>query len=154
MTKKKDPAMLVFTQDWLVGVIGLTWEEQGRYWWLICVQHQKGHIDIDALMPDCPDNVRAKFTKDEDGLYFNKRAEEEINRRAKYAESRRQNGKQGGRPKAQEKQTESTEKPYGFSMLSNEKPYENHTETETETETDSLTSMRKRIKRTKERYGF
>ena len=89
--KKSMPSVLFYPADYLVGVIGMTWEEQGRYMYLLCLQQQKGHINIDAIMPDCPDSVREKFVVDEGGLHYNVRMEEEMQKRYKYSESRRRN---------------------------------------------------------------
>lgn len=85
------PSVLFYAADYLVGVIGMTWEEQGRYMYLLCLQQQKGHIDIDAVMPDCPPSVRDKFVQDDDGLFYNKRMQDEMEKRYKYVESRRRN---------------------------------------------------------------
>lgn len=91
MAKKQTPSVLFYGADYLVGVVGMTWEEQGRYMYLLMVQQQKGHIDIDAIMPDCPQTVRSKFIKDAEGLYYNERMEDEMIKRYKYVESRRKN---------------------------------------------------------------
>lgn len=87
----KSPAVLWYTGDYLVGVIGMTYEEQGRYTYLLNLQHQRGHLDIMAIMPDCPQAVLNKFVKDEDGLYYNERMEAETLKRDKFVESRRRN---------------------------------------------------------------
>lgn len=92
---KSTPSVLFYTADYLVGVIGMTWEEQGRYMYLLCIQQQKGHFDLAAIMPDCPETVLAKFERDEKGLYYNARMGEEMEKRYRYSESRRQNAKKG-----------------------------------------------------------
>lgn len=154
----KDPAVLWYSQDYLVGVIGMTWEEQGRYAYLLNLQHQKGHFDMERVMPDCPPSVRAKFLQDENGLYYNKRMDDETERRAKFAESRRKNGQKGGRPK---KQKETYDKPIGYQeeekesknnlqetyRLSVAKPTENHAENENENETTDETVNEKSKRR-------
>ena len=88
---KKTPAVLFYAADYLVGVIGMTYEEQGRYMYLLCLQQQKGHIDIAAIMPDCPESVLDKFEQDEAGLWYNPRMQEEMEKRYKFVESRRHN---------------------------------------------------------------
>lgn len=93
MSSKKSPAVLWYPADYLVGIIGMTWEEQGRYVYLLNVQFEKGHIDISRIMPDCPEIVLAHFVQDEDGLYYNERMEEEQNKRQKYCDSRSKNRK-------------------------------------------------------------
>ena len=40
----KDPAVLFYTADFLIGVSDLTDEECGKYIKLLCLQHQKGHL--------------------------------------------------------------------------------------------------------------
>lgn len=100
---KSTPSVLFYTADYLVGVIGMTWEEQGRYMYLLCIQQQKGHFDLAAIMPDCPETVLAKFERDEKGLYYNARMEEEMEKRYRYSESRRQNAKKGAVDKSVDK---------------------------------------------------
>lgn len=87
----KTPAVLFYAADYLVGVIGMTWDEQGRYMYLLALQQQKGHLNIMAIMPDCPASVLEKFTQDENGLYYNERMQEEMDKRYKFVESRRRN---------------------------------------------------------------
>lgn len=87
----KNPAVLWYPGDYLVGTMGMTWEEKGRYVELLNLQHQKGHLNIERLMPDCPKEVLAKFVQDEDGLWYNIRMEEEQLKRSKYVASRRSN---------------------------------------------------------------
>lgn len=89
-----DPAFLFYSKDFLTGVAGLTMEERGQYITLLCLQHQNGHLSEKAIklaignpLPD----VLAKFKKDEAGLFFNERLENEAIKRKKYAESRRKN---------------------------------------------------------------
>lgn len=101
----KNPAVLWYPSDYLVGTMGMTWEEKGRYVELLNLQHQKGHLDINRLMPDCPAEVLAKFVQDENGLWYNIRMEEEQIKRRKYSESRRNNrmGKTSEQADAQQK---------------------------------------------------
>ena len=98
----KDPAFLFYSSDFLTGCIDLTMEERGQYITLICLQHQKGHLTektIRLSVGNVSEDVLKKFDKDENGLLFNKRIEEEIEKRRTFAESRRKNGALGGRPK-------------------------------------------------------
>lgn len=69
----------------------MTWEEQGRYVFLLNVQFEKGHLDMNRIMPDCPESVLSHFVQDEDGLYYNERMEEEQQKRQKYCTSRAKN---------------------------------------------------------------
>jgi uncharacterized protein YdaU (DUF1376 family) len=102
MASNKDPAFLFYSADFLVGVSDLTMEERGQYITLICLQHQKGRLNdriIALSIPNVSEYVLAKFDKDENGLYYNKRVEEEIEKRNKYITAQRENGAKGGRPK-------------------------------------------------------
>ena len=97
-----DPAVLFYTSDFLTGVIDMTMEERGQYITLLSYQHQKGHISIETirlLVGNVSDKVLNHFKTDEEGLYFNSRMDKEKEARRKFTESRRQNGKKGGRPK-------------------------------------------------------
>ena len=90
----KDPAMLLYTADFLVGVAFMSMHERGQYITLICLQHQKGHMDISCMesaVGSLSNTVLSHFKQDEDGLYYNERAEAETLKRKAYSESRRQN---------------------------------------------------------------
>lgn len=100
-----DPAVLFYTSDFLTGVIDMTMEERGQYITLLCYQHQKGHIKeetIRLLVGYASVNVMKHFQQDKNGLYFNERMEIETEKRHNFTESRRNNGKKGGRPKLKE----------------------------------------------------
>jgi hypothetical protein len=99
----KDPAVLFYTSDFLTGVADLTMEERGQYITLLCMQHQKGHLSektICLTIGKVSVDVMNKFQKDENGLYYQHRMEEESDKRSKYIESRIENGKKGGRKKS------------------------------------------------------
>lgn len=99
----KDPAFLFYSSDFLSGVTDLTMEERGQYITLLCLQHQKGPLSektIRLSVGSVSVDVLAKFSKDEQGNYINRRLEEEVQKRLEFTESRRNNGKLGGRPKA------------------------------------------------------
>lgn len=101
MSNSKDPAFLFYSADFLVGVMDLTDEETGQYIKLICLQHQKGRLkkeSIYRMFPNISDSVLEKFEIDENGLYYNPRVEEEIEKRERFVESRQENGAKGGRP--------------------------------------------------------
>lgn len=123
----KDPAFLFYSSDFMMGVSDLTMQERGQYITLMCLQHQKGHLSEKTIwlslglasVSEIPD-VISKFTKDENGLYYNDRLDEEIEKRLKYSDSRRLNGINGGRPGKKEK---TICKPYA-------KPCVNHSENE------------------------
>ena len=116
----KDPAFLFYPESFLVGTMDMTDEEAGRYIRLLCVQHQKGHLPEDKIKK-APSAVQEKFIKDTSGLYYNQRLEDEMEKRKKWTESRKENGKKGGRPK---KETE--EKNHMVSEKNHMVPVENH----------------------------
>jgi len=98
----KNPAVLFYTSDFMSGVMDLDMEERGQYITLLCAQHQKGHLSaktIRLLIGSVSVSVISKFDLDEDGLYFNRRMDEEINKRLTFIDSRVNNGSLGGRPK-------------------------------------------------------
>jgi uncharacterized protein YdaU (DUF1376 family) len=96
-----DPAVLLYTSDFLTGVMDMTMEERGQYITLLCYQHQKGHFKeetIRLLVGLANNAVMEHFILDEQGLFYNKRMDIEKEKRHKFVESRRENAKKGGRP--------------------------------------------------------
>lgn len=90
----KDPAVLFYTSDFLSGTTFFTDEQTGQYIRLLCHQHQLGHIPFGHMTShiigqDSP--VWTKFVKDENGLYYNIRMDEEKEKRINYCKSRRNN---------------------------------------------------------------
>lgn len=126
-----DPAVLFYTSDFLTGVIDMTMEERGQYITLLCYQHQKGHISMETirlLVGSVSVNVLQHFKIDKEGLYFNSRMDKEKEARLKFTESRRKNGKKGGRPK----------KPIGYP---NGKPRKNHMGNEDEDDNININNI-------------
>jgi hypothetical protein len=135
----KDPAVLFYTQDFLVGTMTMSNEEVGKYIRLLCLQHQKGKLtlkDLKQYLADDDIDIAEKFELLPDGFYYNIKLKNETERRKKYSESRSKNGQNGGRPK--KNQNKIIEKPYDYDMENISKSYENHTGTGTETGTDNL----------------
>lgn len=127
----KDPAFLFYSSDFLSGVTDLTMEERGQYITLLCLQHQKGALSektIRLSVGSVSVDVLSKFEKDEDGNFYNKRLFSEIEKRAFFTQSRRNNGVKGGRPKKDKKPNG---KPYA---KPNGKPTKNHMGNENENE--------------------
>jgi len=90
----KDPAVLLYTGDFLSGTSFFNDEQRGQYIKLLCEQHQNGHIPKEHMLEICKtydSPVLKKFIKDPKGLFFNERMEIEILRRQSYSESRRNN---------------------------------------------------------------
>jgi hypothetical protein len=90
----KDPAFLFYSSDFLSGTMLMSDEDVGKYIRLLCLQHQKGHLNEKEILKICKEfneDIFSKFKKDEEGKYFNERLEEEANKRKAYSESRRNN---------------------------------------------------------------
>lgn len=90
----KDPAFLFYPGDFTTGTQFLTDEQVGKYIRLLMAQHQIGHLEEKHMIMICKTydkDVFNKFDKDKDGLYYNKRLEDEIVKRKKYTESRSNN---------------------------------------------------------------
>lgn len=126
----KDPAFMLYSQDFLVGVSDLTMEERGQYITMLCLQHQKGHLtkkNIQISIPNVSEDVMSRFDQDENGMYYNATLEMVIQKREAYSQSRSENGKRGGRPRKEaiKNQEKTICLPYA-------KAYENHIENENE----------------------
>lgn len=130
----KDPAFMLYSQDFLVGVSDLTMEERGQYITMLCLQHQKGHLtkkNIQIAVGNVSEDVMSKFVKDENEMYYNETLEVVIHKREAYSQSRSENGKKGGRPRKEvpKNHNENQEKTI---CLPYAKAYENHSEIENE----------------------
>jgi hypothetical protein len=76
----KDPAVLFYTQDFLVGTITMTNEQKGKYITLLCLQHQKQKLtlkDLKLYLNEEDIEVADKFPLQSDGFYYNLRMFEE-----------------------------------------------------------------------------
>lgn len=128
----KDPAIVFYTSDFMVGVSNLTMEERGQYITLLCLQHQLGHLSkktIQLNVPNATADVLNKFIVDSDGNYYNVRLENEIIKRLKFIEHQRENGKKGGRPKKEENPKETQKKP---KIKAKQKPLEDEDDNDNE----------------------
>ena len=128
----KDPAVLFYTSDFLTGTILMSDEQVGKYIRLLCVQHQKGRLSNDDMLKLCKTydkDIFEKFTKDDDGLFFNERLEEEHLRRKAYSKSRSDNRK-------------NKEDIKNISLT-----YDKHMETENETDTLNEDLIKKRAEK-------
>jgi uncharacterized protein YdaU (DUF1376 family) len=110
MAKEKDPAFLLYTQDFITGTFFMTNEQRGKYILLLCLQHQKGHLTDEQMLKVLQDDdveVFSKFMQDEDGKWFNARLDRENVKRSEGAIWRAENGRKGGLAKAKNKQDSS-----------------------------------------------
>lgn len=118
----KNPAVLFYTSDFITGTMFMSNEEVGAYIRCLCMQHQKGHLSNDEMLQICGDKllekVSSKFKKDSKGFYYNKRMDEEIEKRENYSKSRANNRK--------------SKKTYEKDMKKISKTYEEHMENENE----------------------
>lgn len=137
-TTGKDPAVLLYTQDFLVGTLTMTNEQRGKYILLLCYQHQKENkLTLNDLkLAEGDEVVLERFPLHEDGYYYNDRMAMEIENRKLRTDSSRNNGMLGGRPKRTQ------EKPTGFNLVNlnetynkpDNKPTNNPAEDEAENE--------------------
>lgn len=78
----KPPAFQFYADDFMAGTSDMTNEEVGLYIRLLCIQWSRGHVTQEviarygrAIAQPSLEYVIAKFVKDENGLYKNKRME-------------------------------------------------------------------------------
>jgi hypothetical protein len=89
----KDPAVLLYTSDFLTGTMTMSNEQVGKYIRLLCLQHQKGSLTEHDMLSVCITydiHIFNKFIKDGE-IYYNKRLKEESDKRSNYCNSRRNN---------------------------------------------------------------
>lgn len=91
---EKDPAMLLYTSDFLTETMEFTDKEVGKYIRILCLLHQRERLSKTELKKLCgavPDCVLNKLSVDEDGRYYDEAIEAERLRRKAYREKRREN---------------------------------------------------------------
>jgi hypothetical protein len=89
----KDPAVLLWTKDFLVGTMTMSYEQKGKYITLLCLQHQNQYLtdtDMKSILNEEDIQVAEKFIK-QDGKWFNIKMKEESERRKAYTENRLKN---------------------------------------------------------------
>jgi len=90
----EDPAILLYTSDFLTGTIDLTESQVGKYIRLLCIQHQKENNEIPKEYFNekvgCDNILRSKFIETDTGFY-NKRMRKETDKRKAFSDSRRKN---------------------------------------------------------------
>jgi len=100
-----DPAFLFYPSDFLTGVSDLTFEERGQYITLLCLHHQKGRLSQKMITLCCGNataDVMAKFSQDEQGLYYNLRLEKEIAKRTQFADKQKERAINGWKKRKEE----------------------------------------------------
>lgn len=96
----KDPAFLFYSSNFLSGTMFFTDDQVGKYIRLLCAQHQNGRMTEKQVLSICKTKDPDIFSKlvFKDGVYFNEKLEEVMEKRLNFTESRRNNGLKGGRP--------------------------------------------------------
>ena len=92
----KDPAVLFYFQDFLIGTGFMTDDEVGKYIRILCHQADKGPLTEYQVKKICkndvvPEAISSKLIQDENGNYYQKRMQIEREKRNNYIESRRHN---------------------------------------------------------------
>lgn len=140
-TNGKDPAVLLYTQDFIVGTLTMTHEERGKYILLLCMQHQKGKLtlkDLKSVLSDDDIDIAERFQLHDDGYYYNKRMVIETENRKIRTNTSRENGSKGGRPKTTILPGEKPKNnPQVISRLTQIKPTNNPTGDEDEDEIET-----------------
>jgi uncharacterized protein YdaU (DUF1376 family) len=95
----KDPAFLFYPGDWIQGTMHLTFLEKGCYMELLMLQFNRGKFTIEQAKHMLQSSfevawptISEKFVY-QDGFYWNERLALEKEKRSKFTESRRNNGK-------------------------------------------------------------
>jgi hypothetical protein len=96
----KDPAFLFYPGDWLGGTQTFTRAHKGAYMDLLMAQHSAGHMpihDIQHVLGEkdfkemWEQKLKSKFEQDSDGLFYNQKLEDEMIKRKKFTDSRKNN---------------------------------------------------------------
>jgi len=92
----KDPAVLFYFQDFLVGTEFMTDDEVGKYIRILCHQADKGNLTYSQVLRICrtkeiPEAIKDKLRVDEDGNYYQERMRIEKEKRVKHCEHQREN---------------------------------------------------------------
>ena len=149
----QNPAILLYTADFLIGTASFTDEEVGQYARALFYQHQEnGYLSDDFINRMFPTGlfpvVKSKFKQCEKGLY-NERMKEEIDRRNRYSLSRSKNKRSKGKPLSNKRVTL---KSYDVEKSGK---FQQHMETENENKSLSLSLSLKEPsnKKIKHKYG-
>ena len=130
----KDPAVLLYTSDFLSGCQDLTMVERGQFITLLCLQHQKGYLTAKIITLTCGDNVSKdvldRFNQDENGNWFNKRMDTEIKKRKSNSEKQSKRAKDyWAKVKQKKEETTSVDSSTAYATAL---PLENENENENE----------------------
>lgn len=92
----KDPAVLFYFQDFLVGTEFMTDDEVGKYIRILCHQADKGSLSEMQILRICrtnkiPEVIKEKLNVDSEGKYYQERMRIEKEKRQKHCEHQREN---------------------------------------------------------------
>lgn len=95
----RDPAFLMYPGDYVNDTMGFTFEQKGIYFDILCMQFKQGHLILEKIKNLMGQDkfdlnwpvMEDKFLTDKNNLYYNKRMDEEKEKRQNYTESRRRN---------------------------------------------------------------
>lgn len=101
---KKDPAFLLYSNDWLQGTAHMLPEEKGVYIDLLCHQHQNGFLPSDIkrlarlaglsedLFLPIWQSIKSKFQEADGGVLVNQKLYQVVNQRATYGLTKKISG--------------------------------------------------------------
>jgi len=102
--KQKDFCFLWYVNDWIGGTDLFTREQKGAYHDLLMTQANNGHLSERQIETKLNqesghyqkywldnDDIRSKFKVDDKGLFYNEKLEEQILKRTRFRESRKNN---------------------------------------------------------------
>jgi hypothetical protein len=93
----KDPATLWYWNDWITGTMVFTRHEKGCYMDLLGAQFNNGHLTLDQIKNVLGNDfakwgvLSKKFVQDSNGLWYNEKADETLNKRRAFTKSRKDN---------------------------------------------------------------
>lgn len=92
----KDPAVLFYYQDFLVGTQFMSDSDIGKFIRILCHQADKGNLSKEQVLNICkssdiPKMIKEKLMVDENGNYYNERMRVEKEKRRNFTESRKKN---------------------------------------------------------------
>jgi hypothetical protein len=93
----KDPATLWYWNDWHGGTITFTRHLKGCYMDLLHAQFNSGRLSLEAIKTILGSDfgswpsIQKKFEQDPQGLFYNEKLENEMNRRKEHAQRQREN---------------------------------------------------------------
>ncbi len=105
--KEKDPAFLLYSNDFLSECSDLTFEERGQYITMWCLQQQTGHLSekiIKLNIPNISKDVLSKFSKDKNGFFYDKTLEKIIENRKEYSKKQSERAKKRWKNKPKQEQ--------------------------------------------------